>query len=511
MSSTSDAAPTPGTFTFIDQTDVETNTLIESNSITVYGVPGTNGPIEITSGTGEYKINDGAWTSVAGTVSNSARVTVRQTSSANYSTQTDLTLEINGISDTFSVTTVAPLAVTTQEVADITDTTATVSGSINGLGASNPTQHGICWSTSISPTITDFKTEEGAVSTAGDFTSSMIDLTANTTYYVRTFVTNSGGTTYGNQLSFTTERVIGITVSILSSTTTDEDGAISTFTAVLDSQPTDDVLIPLSSNDTSEGTVLPASLTFTTGNWDTPQTVTITGVNDDLLDGDIAYIIEIGPAVSTDNGYNGNDPADKSLTNNDNDLDSDGDGISDTLEGTGDNDFDGVEDCYDYDPTGYLYDSATGEIISGGSLFISGPGTASFVAGQDGTNGYYQFVVDQTGEYTIEVTPPDGYSVDSSGCAASGTLTADGTPNPLLLGSSEDGTTGYLADYSCDANKWHLTIIIQDTTPLILNNNIPLVSNESIPTLNEWGMIISSSLLAVAALTVLRRKNEVQA
>lgn len=192
-------------------------------------------------------------------------------------------------------------------------------------------------------------------------------------------------------------------------------------------------------------------------------------------------------------------------------LDSDGDGILDFLEGIDDRDGDGIVNCQDYDPTGYLYDSATGEIVNGGSISVSGPGNITFISNRNGADGYYQFVVDQVGTYTIAVTSPAGYTVDSSGCATSGTLMADGTSNPLVLGSSEDGTTGYLADYSCGANVWYLTINIQDTTPLILNNNIPLKApdEEPIPTLNEWGMIIASCLLALATLTVLRHRENV--
>ena len=47
--------------------------------------------------------------------------------------------------------------------------------------------------------------------------------------------------------------------------------------------------VGLSSSDTTEGTVSPAVVTFTAANWNTAQTVTVTGVNDDLDDGDIAY------------------------------------------------------------------------------------------------------------------------------------------------------------------------------------------------------------------------------
>ncbi len=273
----------------------------------------------------------------------------------------------------------------------------------------------------------------------------------------------------------------------------------------LASEPINNVVILLNSCDTTEGTVSPTSLTFTSTNWNAAQTVTVSGVNDDLLDGNIAYTVVIGPVVSDDSGYDGNDPADKDLTNNDNDLDLDGDGISDALEGTGDRDGDGITDCQDYDPTGYLYDSVAGEIISGGSISVTGPGNVTFVSGRNGANGFYQFVVDQVGIYTISVTPPAGYIIDAD-CADSGTLTADGSVKPLVLGSSENGSTGDLADYSCANNEWYLIIDIQDIAPMILNNNIPLVDNASIPTLNEWGMIIFSLLITGSAFWLIRKE-----
>ena len=68
---------------------------------------------------------------------------------------------------------------------------------------------------------------------------------------------------------------------------------------VLNTQPTADVTIALSSSDTTEGTVGPASLTFTTANWNVAQTVTVTGVDDAVVDGDVAYTIVTAAAVST--------------------------------------------------------------------------------------------------------------------------------------------------------------------------------------------------------------------
>src|SRR5262249_4367394 len=89
---------------------------------------------------------------------------------------------------------------------------------------------------------------------------------------------------------------------------------------VLNSQPTADVVIPLSSSDTTEGIVSPSSLSFTPANWNVPQTVTLTGVDDNELDGDVAYQILTAPAVSHDPKYSGLDAQDVSVVNKDNDT-----------------------------------------------------------------------------------------------------------------------------------------------------------------------------------------------
>ena len=81
---------------------------------------------------------------------------------------------------------------------------------------------------------------------------------------------------------------------------TTEAGGTATFTVVLNTKPSADVTIALSSSNTAEGTVSPVSLIFTTLNWDTAQTVTVTGVNDQAVDGPITYTIFLdGRAVGT--------------------------------------------------------------------------------------------------------------------------------------------------------------------------------------------------------------------
>ena len=68
---------------------------------------------------------------------------------------------------------------------------------------------------------------------------------------------------------------------------TDESTATATFTVRLASQPTADVTIYVTSSDTGEGERSGAStLTFSSSNWSAEQTVTVTGVADNLSDGD---------------------------------------------------------------------------------------------------------------------------------------------------------------------------------------------------------------------------------
>ena len=91
----------------------------------------------------------------------------------------------------------------------------------------------------------------------------------------------------------TDDDVAGFTIDELDgSIEVDESGTTDTFTVVLDAQPTTDVVISLATDDTGEATV-DSSLTFTSANWDTPQTVTVTGVDDDLVDGTITSTITV--------------------------------------------------------------------------------------------------------------------------------------------------------------------------------------------------------------------------
>ena len=82
---------------------------------------------------------------------------------------------------------------------------------------------------------------------------------------------------------------------ILSKTTatTSEALASDNFTVVLNAQPNSDVVISASSDDLTEGTVSLSELTFTSASWNIPQQVTITGVKDLLVDGNITYNVSL--------------------------------------------------------------------------------------------------------------------------------------------------------------------------------------------------------------------------
>ncbi len=113
------------------------------------------------------------------------------------------------------------------------------------------------------------------------------------------------------------------TVTPTSGLVTTEAGGVATFTVVLNALTYNDVTIHLTSSDLTEGTVFPSSLTFTNGNFFIPQTVTVTGVDDALVDGNIAYTIITSAAVSDNNDFKGIDPSDVSVANIDNDGSSD--------------------------------------------------------------------------------------------------------------------------------------------------------------------------------------------
>jgi len=110
-----------------------------------------------------------------------------------------------------------PLALITISVSAITYSTATSGGNITSDGGSAITSRGVCWSIAQSPTTNDNKTEDG--SGTGTFTSTLTGLSPVSSYYVRAYATNSEGTTYGDEVSFTTAQLTDINGNVYNTVT----------------------------------------------------------------------------------------------------------------------------------------------------------------------------------------------------------------------------------------------------------------------------------------------------
>jgi len=156
--------------------------------------------------------------------------------------------------------------ITTGVASSITETSATISGTIIDPGNSIVTKYGHCWATSQSPTISNFSTDLGSSVSAIDFVSNITGLFPFTTYYVRAYAINSSGTSYSNEISFITtgnsnQAVVFLATPSVSQsnnilityTVTDPNGLNNNFTVKFQSPVTE--VIPASIESTTAGTI----------------------------------------------------------------------------------------------------------------------------------------------------------------------------------------------------------------------------------------------------------------
>jgi uncharacterized protein (TIGR02145 family) len=125
----------------------------------------------------------------------------------------------------FRTLTISLPVVTTGTIKSVSETTATVSGNLDSIGAgvSSVSQHGHCWSNeTTTPTVDDNKTSLGPKDTIGSFESVIVGLSPGELYYVRAYATNNAGTAYGDTISFITSAagtVPVLTTGIISNVT----------------------------------------------------------------------------------------------------------------------------------------------------------------------------------------------------------------------------------------------------------------------------------------------------
>ena len=164
----------------------------------------------------------------------------------------------------------------------------------------------------VSPSVltfssTTWNTAQTVTVTGQDDTPSAIDGNQNYTVTLSVNQTDTQDTNYDALTDISVYMVnrdndFGLDISALTGQAT-EAGASATFTVALLTQPTAAVTISVTSQDPSEGRVEPAMLTFTPTSYNTAQTVTVTGQDDTIDDGDIPWTVRLASS-SGDTGYN---------------------------------------------------------------------------------------------------------------------------------------------------------------------------------------------------------------
>jgi hypothetical protein len=159
--------------------------------------------------------------------------------------------------------------------------------------------------------------------------------------------------------------------------------------------------------------------------------------------------------------------------------DSDGDGICDPDDARPD----------DPDPSGYIYDEETGEILPGGMVTVvpepGATGTVMVIA--DGSTGMYAFTVafggvattsgnpSQGEVYRLVVTAPPECRQSSSCLAQPGPLDPTGMSNPVAMGAYPSGVDpGFLESADCADNVYYRSFRLEPGDPNIINNNFPI-------------------------------------
>ena len=254
---------------------------------------------------------------------------------------------------------------------------------------------------------------------------------ANTLVVGFEFDENGGNEGYITSSFTVTLPTPGITLGTVSNNT-NETGTTATFTAVLNLEPATDVVLNITSGDTGEVTVSPTTLTFTNANWNTPQTITATGVDDALADGNVNVTITVAvDDASSDDAYDPVADVTTIVTNEDDDLpniiineiladpgavvDANGDGIVDS----DDDEF--IElvnlDTSSHDLTGYTVSDASSvrytfggiNIPAGGSVVIFGGGTPTGISGIALTTG--SLSLNNSGGDTVTIANSSGTTI----------------------------------------------------------------------------------------------------
>ncbi|MEB3200116.1 MAG: Calx-beta domain-containing protein, partial [Synechococcaceae cyanobacterium] len=121
-------------------------------------------------------------------------------------------------------------------------------------------------------------------------------------------------------LTGSVQEAVGLQVTPNGSLVTSENGTTASFSVKLSKQPTNTVSVSVTSSNAAEGLPDVSVLSFDSSNWNVAQTVTVTGMNDQVVDGTVGYSILLDTSASLASEFAGLAPTTVDLTNLDNDL-----------------------------------------------------------------------------------------------------------------------------------------------------------------------------------------------
>ena len=270
--------------------------------------------------------------------------------------------------------------------------------------------------------------------------------------------------------------IAGFTVTESGGTLVSETGTTDTFTLVLDAQPTSDVVLTVASGDTGEVTLSPGSLTFTTANWDSAQTVTVTGVDDTQVDGTQTTTLTVAvDDANSDDAFDAvadqtvsvfttdDDTAGFSVTESGGDTSVSETGTTDTFTVVLD-----AQPPTDVVPTVVSGDSGEATLSPASLTFT----TANWDSAQTVTvTGVDDALMDGTQTTTLTVSVDDATSADSFDSVADQTLsvftTDDDSPGMTIIESGGNTTvseTGTFDDFTVVLDAQPITNVVIDIT-----------------------------------------------
>ena len=243
-------------------------------------------------------------------------VTATVTAGAGYTVGTGNTASVTVDDDDTAGVTVDPLALTVDEAGSGTTADYTVvldtapTADVTIAVASDTVTAATVSSASLTFTPTNWNTAQTVTVTGVND-----DIPGDRTATVTHTATSTDGNYEGAAISIASVTVIvndddavaaGVTVDPVTLSVPEDGGTTADYTLVLDTAPTADVTIAVASDTVTAATVSSASLTFTPTNWNTAQTVTVTGVNDDVDNpSDERTASLIHTATSADGDYEG--------------------------------------------------------------------------------------------------------------------------------------------------------------------------------------------------------------